>query len=340
MAYGRSKKTGGSVRDYGINTLNPANDDFPYGIWSTGGGDTGARGGTKSAGVRLTVGTPDGVYDCRSVKSYTEKSSIIQDISAGTSSSVEGLVTISSFSKNLGALTVHNAKAIVLKNISNVSAEVVIGLYDWRNDSGGTTIDVTNSVDMNEENSTGEETNVRFISMLLPANDFIYLPNSRFLSYSPLASTTTESAANASAGDIAIEPKDINSGNEFRGVRLMSGSTYGTGTEVLTDEPVAIGETAIDVDDGDWFKAGDLIMIDDEVMEVESISTNTLTVKRGLLGSTEVTHTEDDELLYFFGNEHLPFNNGKCMTSQTGSFSQRGAFFGYGRSADKKKLMV
>ena len=77
-------------------------------------------------------------------------------------------------------------------------------------------------------------------------------------------------------------------------------------------------------------------MIDDEVMEVESITTNTLTVKRGLLGSIDVTHTEDDELHYFFGNEYLPFDNGKCMTDQNGNFSQRGAFFGYGRTADKK----
>ena len=72
-----------------------------------------ARAGVKSANVSLEVKSPDGDYICQTPKSYTEKSTIIQDISAGTSSSVEGLVTISSFSKNLGALTVHNAKAIV-----------------------------------------------------------------------------------------------------------------------------------------------------------------------------------------------------------------------------------
>ena len=33
------------------------------------------------------------------------------------------------------------------------------------------------------------------------------------------------------------------------------------------------------------------------------VSTNDITVKRGLLGSADVAHSDDDPLLYFFGNE-------------------------------------
>ena len=338
MAYGKKKKTNNQVDWQENPNFTPYwyNEGFVfYGSGGNGkptGGNMSTRSG-GSAAIQLAIGTPDGNYVCQSVKGYTEKSSIIQDLTDSDS-----FTTISTFSKNKGALTLQTASAIVLKNVSNIAQEIAISHWDWRNDSGGTTTDVHNSVDINEENSTGEETALRVMSFILPAGDFVYLPTSRIISYSPLSyvteSGTLESGGNAPAGTIAIEPKDINSVNEFRGVRLMSGSTYGTGTEVLTDEPVAIGETAIDVDDGDWFEVNDLIMIDSEVMSIESISTNTLTVKRGLLGSTEVTHTEDDELLYFFGNESLPFDNGKCMTDQNGYFKQSGAFFGYGRTAD------
>ena len=332
MAYGNRKKggtVGGSMGDAIILAGKTMIDII-------GSGGTRGPNGSETANIALAVQTPDGDYACASSKVYTEKSSIIQKISGGTSSSVEGFVTISSFSKTLGALTVHNAKAIVIKNRSHVATELMIGLYDWRDDSGGTDTDVANSVDMNEENSTGEETTIRFISMLLPANDFIYLPNSRFLSYSPLASTTTESAANSGPGAVAIEPKDINSGNEYVDIHLFAGQTYFSGADVQLTEDVALAELEIDVDDGDWFKANDLIMIGSEVMQIESIATNTLTVSRGLLGSTEAAHSDDDDLKFFFGNEHLAFNNGKCMTDQNGNFSQRGAFFGYGRTADKK----
>ena len=313
MAYGSSRR-GGLARN------------------NRGNVDQGQTGRNKSATINLELNA-DALYQCSSTKQYTDSFTISQELDNS-----DGFITLTSFSKDVSSLTVNNAKAIVIKNISNICAELAIVVIDWRNDSASgsyTTADVTNSIDLNEENSTGEETATRCWTAILPKGEFIYLPTSRIVSYAPLVAATLESAALAPIGTIAIEPKDIHSGNEFSDVRLISGTAYGTGTEVLTDEAVAIGETAIDVDDGDWFKVGDLIMIDSEVMSIESISTNTLTVKRGLLGSTDVAHTEDDELHYFFGNEYLPFDNGKCMTDQTGKFKQRGAFFGYGRTADK-----
>ena len=289
----------------------------------------------KQANVELEIKSDDGDYLCNSLKNYTEKASIMQDLSTA-----DGFITLSKFAKNPAALTVNDAKVIVIKNVSNITAEIAIALYDWREDSDGTDTDIHNSVDMNAENTTGEETAVRMISALLPAGEFMYLPNSRFLSYSPLtlsdADTTMESAANADAGGVAIEPKSINSGNEYVDIHAFSGSTYFSGADIQIAEDVAIGETEITVDDGDWFKVGDLIMINSEVMQVESKSGADLTVKRGLLGSTEAAHSDDDDLRFFFGNENLAFDNGKCMTDQNGYFSQKGGFFGYGRTADRK----
>ena len=285
---------------------------------------------TGSARVNLNINTTDGDYLCESSKGYTEKSSIIQDLT-----NTDSFITISEFKKNLAALTVQNAKVIVLKNVSNICQEIMITLYDWRNDSHSseTTMDVQNSIDINAEAAGGGATALRTISMILPAGEFIYLPNNRMLSYALLDNATLESAAIAPAGTIAIEPKDINSGNEYVDMHLFAGSTYNSGADIQITEDVAIAETEIDVDDGDWFEVSDLIMINSEVMSIESISTNTLTVKRGLLGSTEAAHSDDDDLRFFFGNEHLKFNNGKCQTDASGRFSQKGAFWGYGRSS-------
>ena len=297
------------------------------------------RTGSKSANVELSITTPDGDYLCESSKGYTDKASVIQELDNN-----DAFITLSSFSKNLAALTVHNAKALVIKNVGITALEISLRHPDWRNDGGSdgasdTTTDVVNSVDMNVENTAGEETFYRWVSTLLPVGEFMYLPTSRVIGYSPLNASSDlvhESGAYSPAGTVAIEPKDIASGAEIIPIHLFSGTTYGSGADLQVTEDVAIDETAIDVDDGDWFEVGDLIAIGTEIMEVESISTNTLTVKRGLLGSVQAAHSDDDDLNFFIGNEYLAFDNGKCQTDQNGKFSQRGAFFYYGRSADKK----
>ena len=294
------------------------------------------NGGGKGASVALTVNTTEGSYECFTPKVYTDKSSVVQDIDDN-----DGFITLSSFSKSLGALTVHNAKVLVIKNVGLTAIELLIKHVDWRNDGGAdgvsdTTTDVINSVDMNEENSTGEETLNRYASMLLPVGDFIYLPNTRLIGYQPLSDATLESAANSPAGGIAIEPKDIASGAEIIPIHNFAGTTYFSGTDVQIAEDVAIDETEINVQDGDWFESGDLIVVGTEVMEVESVSGIALTVNRGLLGSVQAVHSDDDDLNFFIGNEYLAFDNGKCQTDQNGSFKQRGAFFSFARTADKK----
>ena len=283
---------------------------------------------SKTSNIELGIKTPEGDYLCQSNKQYVDKASIIQEVD-----NTDSFITLSSFSKTLGALTVHNAKVIVIKNVGVTALEIAIKTPDWRDDSDGTDYDIANAVDMNEENSTGEETPFRFQSVLLPVGEFIYLPNSRMINYAPLSADTPESAANSDPGAVAIEPKDISSGAEILPFHVYAGQTYGSGADVQLTADMAIDATTCAVDDGDWFKAGDLIAIGTEVMEVESISTNTLTVRRGLLGSTQVAHSDDDDMNFFIGNENLAFDNGKCQTDQNGNFKQRGAFFNYGRNS-------
>ena len=68
----------------------------------------------------------------------------------------------------------------------------------------------------------------------------------------------------------------------------------------LTDEPVDNSETRINVDDYSEFAVGDLIKIDDEVMQVYNlVNPTSIDVYRGVEGTTAVTHLEN-ESIYFY----------------------------------------
>ena len=179
------------------------------------------RGG-QVANVELAINTPDGDYLCTTNKIYTERSSVIQDLDTN-------IIKISTFDKNLGALTIQNAKAIVIKNLSDTCAEIFITVHDYKNHSDD--YDVVNSVDV----GGGGATPFRTMTMLLPANDFLYLPNNRLISYSQNAQATFESGGNSAVGRLSAEPKDLNSGQEYIEVKAFS-STYFGGASILIND--------------------------------------------------------------------------------------------------------
>jgi hypothetical protein len=92
-----------------------------------------------------------------------------------------------------------------------------------------------------------------------------------------------------------------------------------TDSTTNTDEAVDAIETAIDVVDGTVFAYGDIIKIDNEKMLITNISSNTITVERGFLGTTTATHstatdiyigvtwTEENQWLYNAGCDALLF---------------------------------
>ena len=159
----------------------------------------------KKVAIDLNI-QADGSYNCSSTKTYTDQFVVDQEVTYGAASG-DGFQTLSSFSKDLGALTTHNAKALVIKNTGNICAELILSMQSYKNSSS---VDVVN----NDNVGLTEARNKRKISTLLPAGDFIYLPNSRYVAYDNDAAATVESASSAAVGSIGIEPKDINSGNE------------------------------------------------------------------------------------------------------------------------------
>jgi len=265
-------------------------------------------------------------YDCSLSKNYTDVFSINQELD-----NADAFVTLVSGGSSKATNTMASAKAILLKNNSNIAAELLITVMEWK-DSSDT--DVYNSVDL----GPGSATSFRSWSFLLPAGEFMYLPNNRVLAYASDVGTAYESAAKASDGAISTEPLDINSANEYADstADLDHATSSGMGSDV----------TVVDLymEDGHskFFKVGDLIQVETEIMEIESLGDGSnlakskAVVKRGLLGSTAATHADDVAINFFFGNEHLKYNVGKCMSDKKGRFKQRGGFFSKARTSDTK----
>jgi len=91
--------------------------------------------------------------------------------------------------------------------------------------------------------------------------------------------------------------------------------------------------TNFTVDDGDYFRVGDLIRLDDEVMEVTSISTNELYVTREVHGSSKATHNNDVAIRLPFFNAYHDFDKySVAQTDSDGKFKSMN-FFGIGRTA-------
>ena len=95
------------------------------------------------------------------------------------------------------------------------------------------------------------------------------------------------------------------------------------------------------------FRVGDLIRVRDEIMEVTAIGSkanlanNTLTVKRGMYGSTAVTSAADDDpiRLPFFNAYHDYDKYSVAQTDSNGKFKCFN-FFGVGRSATEVQGIV
>ena len=145
----------------------------------------------------------DATYSCSISKDYSDIFSIRQELD-----NADAFITMVSGGSSKGTNTLASAQAVLLKNTSSVAAEILITVMDWKNSSD---TDIANSVDV----GGGGATSLRSWSFLLPAGEFIYLPNNRILSYASSDADPYESAAKAGDGAISTEPKDINSGNEY-----------------------------------------------------------------------------------------------------------------------------
>lgn len=85
--------------------------------------------------------------------------------------------------------------------------------------------------------------------------------------------------------------------------RKMMENTLVFSRETALNEAMDItsGTTSFDVDDATGIRAGMILRIDAEDMEVTAVSTNTLTVVRGVRGTTAASHTDNTKAFAFSG---------------------------------------
>ena len=250
----------------------------------------------------LTVTTPKETTSSTLSGDYTEVFSLSQKLDNNTS-----LVSILSNATAIGSLTLSDCKTLMIKNSGAVGAELNILLNGWSNAAPDT------------------DTSAQYVSILLASGDFIMLPNLRVLGYQ----------SSDSAGDAFQLDNLVPDANMYIAVNNPA-----AGDAQLIAEALDNSEVGVDVDDGDFFYVGDLIRVEDEIMEVTSIATNTLTVIRGTHGSAKATHSDDSAIRYPFFNVYADFD--KYSTAQTdisGRFKVMN-FFGYGRTEVEVKGLV
>ena len=121
--------------------------------------------------------------------------------------------------------------------------------------------------------------------------EVLSVPSSSTYTIQALAVATSDETDTSVTGNVAYQ---ITAGREdnIYGYGFGISSWNGSITPLVQDqlnEALDATETAIDVDDGSVFAANDYILVGQEIMKVSSVSTNTLTVVRGLSSTTDTT---------------------------------------------------
>ena len=94
----------------------------------------------------------------------------------------------------------------------------------------------------------------------------------------------------------------------------------------ILDEDLSAGDVSVDVTSASQITKGDFIRINAEEMKVQSISSNTLTVRRGVNGTTDADHTEESEIYVL--NPKVPARYSE-LSSETLTFTKDGSTFNY-----------
>ena len=273
------------------------------------------------ATVNATLSLGNNVFS--SAKNYTQVYQNTQEVD-----NTDGFINILTVSGTKGASTVPSIKAFCIQNTGSCAAEIQLVYQEWKNNS--------NTDDANAVDTGGGSTNLRYVTMVLPAGDFFYLPHGRLIGYNADAS-----AANATAIDNTAPNSNM---------YVDSGADLDVATS--TDMADSASTTTLHLESGHskYFKVGDLIRLENEICEVTAVGTgadlanSTCTIIRGLYGSTAATHADDVAVRFPFFNMHHDFDdtsyngggNGSATvvkTNGSGLFRAMN-FFGYARTAD------
>ena len=248
-----------------------------------------------NANLNITTGRGDTLTASKS-GNYSEVFNIRQTVD-----NANGGNLLLTGAKTVGVASINDAKSLIIKNTGQVPAEIII--------QSQTHTDAT-------PDTTGANAFQKFI---LASQDFMYFPNIR-----QMYGNSINSSNNAYTLDNVLPHP-----NMYRALDNVAASDA-----QLVNEAIDGSETAIDVDEGAYFFVGDLIRVEDEIMEVTGISSNTLTVIRGTHGSSAASHSDNTAIRLPFFNAFVDYD--KYSVSQTDASGKFKAmnFFGYGRNTD------
>lgn len=134
--------------------------------------------------------------------------------------------------------------------------------------------------------------------------------------------------------DIYTTPSgDYAFSTERRGVKVVGSWGFyddRTTSSATLAEDLDASETGVDVSSGTAFEVGQTIRIDSEQMYISAISTNTLTVTRGVNGTTAATHTNGAAISVY----GYPVISEAALLAVTRLFRRKDAPFGVVGVAD------
>ncbi len=268
----------------------------------------------------LTIQTGKGeTFNFNFTEQYNEVFNLRQEVDSS-----DAFITLLTPSTTISQSSIRNAKSIVVRNDGEVGAEIQFQITDYANSSD---VDDANSIDISGDGAS----TTRYITTLLGAGEYMFLPNARWISYE-----NDTSGANAkpttSGAYLTLDT------NEY----VASGALT---TEGFADD----NDTTITFDDGSagaansLFSIGDLIRLDNEVCRVTSIvdtagdgayTPANFIVERGLYGTSKADHTNNTAIRLPFFNAYGDFDEFTVtQTDASGRFKAHN-FFGFGRVAD------
>ena len=160
------------------------------------------------------------------------------------------------------------------------------------------------------ESDTSEVT--EYLNFLLNPNDEIVLPTSKGIIHDNDSNELFDGTVVTATAPNSNEY--IDSGENCAGL-------------ANTTDPVTLTTT------GTMFRVGDLIRVENEIMEVTAIDGGNVTVKRAMFGSDAASHSDATDIRFPFFNAYHDFD--KYTVSQTDDLGRFKAmnFFGLGRAA-------
>mgnify|MGYP001582905756 CR=1 FL=1 len=249
----------------------------------------------------LTITTPTETISASKSGDYREVFKVRQEVHAGIGHNT--FIEILEPNTTAGQSGIKDAKSLMIRNVGRVGAEIQIELNEWAD--GSSTPDTV--------------AGLSYQSYLLASGDFLFLPNLRQANFR----TDVNSLGNGYT--LSNQVPDAN--------MYVAVDNPQAGSAQLVAEAIDGSETDIDVDDGDFFFVGDIIRVENEVMEVTAISGNTLTVIRGAYGSSATSHSDDTALRYSFFNAYADYDKYSVAQSDSSGRFKCSNFFGYARSA-------